>query len=264
MNSADARPGRPTTSCTRVNPRPETVATNTAFSGWAPTRTTGPVHRVIATRYTTPTRQPMAISRRCPKRPTTRPRTSSTGTSRPAATPRATPLQMTSSPSCWVTSSGSADTEALFAAMSRTSATMSSGTPGRRTASTSRPPGSASAPGLAGDVARCRINEPVTPMPSTATPAIAQSTERLPSSPMRNAASGGPATQANENTARVRITSCTPAPEARWCAKSSPMPTPAGPPSATRARTAGGSVVDRASAVVRATVKPPHQSIGTR
>ena len=35
MNSADARPGRPTTSCTRVSPRPVTVATDTALSGWA-------------------------------------------------------------------------------------------------------------------------------------------------------------------------------------------------------------------------------------
>jgi hypothetical protein len=118
--------------------------------------------------------------------------------------------------------------------------------------------------GRAVEVALCRIIVPVTAMPSRATPAIAQSTERLPSSPIRKAASGGPATHAKENTARVRITCCTPAPEDRWCAKSSPMPTPAGPPSATRARTAGGSEVDRARAVVRATVKPPHQSIGTR
>ena len=147
--------------------------------------------------------------------------------------------------------------------MSSTRATMSSGTPGRRTASTRRSPGRAAA-GRADERARWRIIAPVTAMPTTATPAIAQRIERFPSRPMRNAANGGPATHAKENTARVRITSGTPAPEERSCAKSRPMPTPAGPPSATRDRTAGGSEVDRASAVVRATVSTPHQSIGTR
>ncbi len=77
-------------------------------------------------------------------------------------------------------------------------------------------------------------------------------------------ASGGPATQAKETIARVFITSAALAPECLSSAYRSVLPTPAGPPSTTRAITATGSdvVIDRTPA--RATVSTPQISSGRR
>ena len=77
---------------------------------------------------------------------------------------------------------------------------------------------------------------------------------------MRKAASGGPATHENENTARVRITSRTPEPEDRWCGKQSDADT-GRPAERHKSENGRGSEVDRARAVVSATVNAPHQSM---
>ncbi len=186
------------------------------------------------------------------------------GISRAAAVPSAAPAQTRSRPSRCVTSSGRADTHAVIAALSTTKTASSRATSGRRTASTMRSSGVWASTAGRGATVRPRIIAMVMPKAATAMPAIAQSTARSPSSPMRKAASGGPATQASENTALVRMTSCTDAPVERWWAKISPMPTPAGPPSETSAMTAAGSVFDSARAVTSSTVKTPHHNNGRR
>ena len=52
-------------------------------------------------------------------------------------------------------------------------------------------------------LARSRIIRTVKTMPSAAMPATAQSTDRLPSRPSMNVATGGPATHEKEKIARV-------------------------------------------------------------
>ena len=82
----------------------------------------------------------------------------------------------------------------------------------------------------------------------TATAAIATRIAWLPNQPMIAVASGGPATQATETMARVFTMSDGLAPECRRWAKSSEVPTPAGPPRTTRPITATGSDVVSATA----------------
>ena len=87
---------------------------------------------------------------------------------------------------------------------------------------------------------------------------------RLPNRLMMNVASGGPATQAKETTARVFSTSWVVDPECRSSAYMSVSPTPAGPPSTTSATTATGSVVAMNSTIARSSVRIAHPSMGKR
>ena len=112
--------------------------------------------------------------------------------------------------------------------------------------------------------ARPRIIRMVKARPSAAMATTAQRTDRLPSRPIMKVAIGGPATHAKEKIARVFMMPDTEVPTCFWCAKSRPIPTPAGPPSATSARTAIGRLMTRARAVASAMVRPPHQSRGRR
>jgi len=102
----------------------------------------------------------------------------------------------------------------------------------------------------------------VVAMLRTATAAMAARIDRGPNPPISKVASGGPATQANDTSARVRTTSPGAAPVCFRCANSSELPTPAGPPSSTRPATATGSDVVAASAPARASVSSPQASIG--
>jgi hypothetical protein len=97
-----------------------------------------------------------------------------------------------------------------------------------------------------------------------ATAPIAIRIAALPNHPITAVATGGPATQAKENTARVLTTSRGPAPVCRRCANSSELPTPAGPPRTTSATVAIGRLVANRSATARARVNTAAASEGSR
>ena len=158
------------------------------------------------------------------------------------------------------------DTAALFAACSAMNAAMITAMPARDIGwlSAAVAAGLVGSPGLARAAERTAIMAAVVAMLSTATAAIANRTARLPNVPMIKVARGGPATQATETIARVFTTSDGLAPEyLRW-AKSSELPTPAGPPSTSRPMTAIGKDVVTYSRTASASVNSPHASNGHR
>ncbi len=186
-----------------------------------------------------------------------RPRDISAGISRAAAAPRAMPAHQTGSLSASVTNRVITATAAALVACARTNATTITATRPRATPLVRGAAAAASGSGSARAVRFAfRFIATVVATFATAMTPMARSTEALPNQPISAVATGGPATHANENTARVLITSRGPAPVARRCAKSSELPTPAGAPNTTRATTASGRLVARASAAARATVIP--------
>jgi hypothetical protein len=127
-----------------------------------------------------------------------------------------------------------------FAACSRTKAATIKTTARLRSARWSSSAGLAE-PSWSGAVDRWEIMTAAVAMVSTAIAPMARRMARLPKAPMISVASGGQAIQATETMARVLTMSAGVAPECRRWANSNVLPTPAGPPTTTRATTATGS-----------------------